>query len=264
MARPKLKECPVGGTGVHAFLYYAACRCLDAGMSIDDAEAYIAPLMSRPPAPPDEVRDALESASGERSTPPRWPGRDFKLIQEIFRRPLTPWKPLPITAEEAVDILFPGNPYLCVGKSSSIFATRRREAWRGKLGANSLIVPSPMTGPQGRTKAGHLSAHTLESTGPRHYLVTEWDWGLRDNHLRMIQHLRQFGALAAVVHSGGRSMQAWWDAKGESDDAMKNFFSYAATLGADTHLWLRSQFCRLPMGLRDGQTPQQVFYLRTQ
>lgn len=261
MSKPALKECPPGGTGCHAWLFYASCRCVDAGMSIDDAEAYIEPLMSRPPAPPTEVRDALDAASGERSVVPRWPGKDFDMVQAVFKEPLPPWAPLEISAEKAIDTLFPGNPLLCVGKSSSYFATKSRKEWKGRLGFNSFIVPSPMSARLGKTNAGHLSAHSLANTGPRHYLITEWDWGTPANHLRMIQHLRQFGTLAAVVSSGGKSTHGWWGAHGESDDAMKNFFGYAAQLGCDTRLWLKSQFVRIPGGLRDNGKRQEILFL---
>ena len=39
-----------------------------------------------------------------------------------------------------------------------------------------LIVPSPMTAPMGRKKSGGLSAHTLDNTGPRKFLVVEFDF----------------------------------------------------------------------------------------
>jgi hypothetical protein len=35
-------------------------------------------------------------------------------------------------AEEIIDILFPGDPLLCVAKSSYDFRTRRRSTWRGQ------------------------------------------------------------------------------------------------------------------------------------
>ena len=51
--------------------------------------------------------------------------------------------------EEIIDALFPGNPLLCCGESTSEFDTRPREAWRGELAAWQLIVPSPMSAPRG-------------------------------------------------------------------------------------------------------------------
>jgi len=56
--------------------------------------------------------------------------------------------------EEIIDRLFPGNSLLCCGKSNSVFDTRPREAWRGKLAAMQLLVPSPMSAIEGVTKEG--------------------------------------------------------------------------------------------------------------
>lgn len=255
------KPCPQSGTGCHSALFWAACCAVDGGVPFEEAEPLIEAWMSRPPAPPTEVRDALDAASGERTTAIRWPARSFKLTQAALKTPRPSWVPLDVTAEEAIDILFPGNPLLCVGKGSNIFTTKPRKAWRGRLSFNSLIVPSPMNALLGKTNAGHLSAHSLTNTGPRHYLITEWDWGTADAHLRMIQHLRQFGTLAAVVNSGGKSTHGWWDCRGEDESAVKEFFNYAVTLGADTRLWLRSQFCRMPAGLRGNGNRQDVLFL---
>ena len=47
----------------------------------------------------------------------------------------------PPQTEHVIDQLFPGNPRLCVGKSSAEFAPRRREVWRGHLSKYQFIVP---------------------------------------------------------------------------------------------------------------------------
>jgi hypothetical protein len=73
--------------------------------------------------------------------------------------------------EEIIDALFPGDPLLCVGRTSYEFATRSSEEWHGKLAAQQLIVPSPMTSRIGRTQEHKASAHALSTTGPRRFLV---------------------------------------------------------------------------------------------
>src|SRR5439155_23646818 len=78
-------------------------------------------------------------------------------------------------AEEVVDLLFPGNPLLCVGATNSVFDTRPRNQWCELLSQNQFIVPSPMTAIWGITKGGKQSKHTLENTGPRRFLVIEFD-----------------------------------------------------------------------------------------
>jgi hypothetical protein len=81
--------------------------------------------------------------------------------------------------EDIIDALFPGDPLLCTGRSNCEFDTRSREEWRGRLSALQLIVPNPMTARIGRTQEGKLSAHALETTGPRRFLVIEQDTGTR-------------------------------------------------------------------------------------
>jgi hypothetical protein len=61
-----------------------------------------------------------------------------------------------------IDRLFPGNPLLCAAKEGAWnFLTHYREEWKGELGDVTLIVPSPMTSPQGMKADGSvISAHT--------------------------------------------------------------------------------------------------------
>lgn len=263
MNTPKLKPCPPGGTGVHAWLYYAACRCIDAEMELDDAEALIAPMMTRSPAPAQEVRHALEAASGEREDTVKWPPRSFKLVQSIFAGPKASFNggDGEFETEEVIDELFPDNPFLCVGYSSSVFVTARREELRGGLSRRSLIVPSPMTGLRGVTKAGHKSAHSLDNTGPRRYIVAEYDWGTPENQAKLILHLSQYAPLRMVVHSGGKSIHGWFGPCVD-ENMSRLFFAQAAATGADPRLWLKSQFCRMPGGTRDGHTKQEILHFQ--
>lgn len=272
----KHKECPPGGTGVHAWLFYMACRARDEKIEKEQAIAYIAPQMTRPPAPPQEVEHAVDAAyGGATSTMPKWPAKNFKLIQQIFKLHLPLWEPLDVDAEHAVDYLFPNNPLLCVGYDSSKFRTRPRKALRGSLGKCSLIVPSPMSAQRGYTQAARreleqgkkfvpMSEHTLENTGDRRYLITEFDWGTQQNQMRLINHLRQYApenALHAVVWSGSKSLHAWWYCEGRPEDALLNFMKYAVSIGADFRTWLKSQFVRLPGGFRhDKQVRQAILY----
>lgn len=258
----KHKECPEGGQGVHAWLYHMACAAVDAGIPDEEAAPYIAGLMTRPPAPPQEVEHALAAArGGPRKPSTKWPVRNFKLIQTIFRDPLPTWKPTGIGAEQAVDVLFPGNPLLCVGLDSARFTTKPREAHRGFLMRASLIVPSPMSARQGRTLAGKLSEHSLDNTGPRRFLITEFDWGTQENQMRLIAHLGKKAPLTAVVSSGGKSLHAWWYCAGKDEAKLLNWMQYAVSLGADFRTWLKSQFVRLPGGRRENGNLQHILFL---
>ena len=164
-------------------------------------------------------------------------------------------------AEKIVDWLFPGNPLLCCGKSSYEFDTQPRETWRGRLAELQVIVPSPMSTAKGVTKEGKPSAHTLSNTGPRRYLVCEFDEGTLDDHAALLLHLRTFAPLVCAVHSGGKSLHGWFLVEGLVEEKVEKFFRYAVSLGADSATWTRSQFIRMPDGKRDDGCKQVTYFV---
>jgi hypothetical protein len=163
--------------------------------------------------------------------------------------------------EEIIDRLFPGDPLLCCGLSKSKFETRSRTEWRGGVDGLQLIVPSPMTARSGLTKEGKESAHALSITGPRRFLVIEFDSGDPDEHATLLIHLAGFAALVCVLHSGGKSLHGWFFVEGQPEEKVLRFFRYAVSLSADERLWGPSQFVRMPDGPRDNGKRQSVFFL---
>jgi hypothetical protein len=261
-----LKPCLASGEGVHTWVFYAACRLIEAGFSDRDADAEIEALMTREPSPPSEIMDALRSARGERSrSAPRWSPVNPAAIAEIAKSgptlvELISRSPEQIQfvpqsrAELFVDALFPGDPWLCVGKASNQFFTAKREAWRGQLSQQSLIVPSPMSSQKGRTKRGKSSCHSEANTGPRRFLVVEFDSGTLNQQAALLWHFAKFAPLALVVFSGSKSAHSWYFCDGEPEDKLQRFFDYAVSLGADHKTWSRCQFVRMPDGRRaDGK-----------
>jgi hypothetical protein len=115
-----LEPCPASGDGVHSWLYYAACRAVEVGMTDEQAVEIIESMMTRPPNPAREVEDALNAARGERSGPSvLWPQANDEQIEAIAHdgmRVVDFWEASPFRmragasrAEEAIDVLFPGN-----------------------------------------------------------------------------------------------------------------------------------------------------------
>ena len=113
---------------------------------------------------------------------PKWPAKDYVRIQEIARHgsklsDFTALSPVSLSneirhTETIIDALFPGDPLLCCGWAQDRFDTRCRSEWRGGLAAMPLIVPSPMRALTGRRKRdGKESAHSLDNTGSRRFLV---------------------------------------------------------------------------------------------
>jgi hypothetical protein len=162
--------------------------------------------------------------------------------------------------EEIIDALFPGDPLLCAGKSNCDFGTRSRSEWRGKLAALQFIVPSPMTKRVGRTQEGKESAHALETTGSRRFLVIEQDTGTIDDQAAVLLHLAERAPLALAVHSGSKSIHGWFYCVGQSEEKLRRFMQHPVSLGADRATWTRSQFVRIPDGTRDNGKRQTAYF----
>jgi hypothetical protein len=163
--------------------------------------------------------------------------------------------------EWIIDRLFPGNPLLCCGKSNSDFDTKPREDWRGELSTLQFHVPSPMSAISGRTKDGRESKHTLNNTGPRRFLICDFDQGDLDDHAGLLIHLAGYAPLVCALHSGNKSLHGWFNVAGQPEERVLKFFRYAVSLGADKLLWTPSQFARLPDGTRSSGERQTVFFL---
>jgi hypothetical protein len=187
--------------------------------------------------------------------------RDGEGLVDLWERSLIRIEDNDPHPEEIIDRLFPGNPLLCCGKSQSEFDTKPQEDWCGALGDLQFIVPSPMAAGTGLTKEGKESKHTLSNTGPRRFLVCEFDGGTVDEQAALILHLGSYAPLVCAPHSGGKSLHSWFFCAGQPEDKVLRFFRYAVSLGADPATWTRSQFVRMPDGRRDNGKRQTVFYL---
>lgn len=162
--------------------------------------------------------------------------------------------------EEIIDVLFPGDPLLCVGRTEYKFSTKPRSTWRDHLHGMQFIVPNPMSRVSGKTQDGKESEHCLDNTGPRRFLVVEFDGPSTDQQARRLRHLGQFAPLVMVVHSGGRSIHGWFFAADQCEETVHKFMRYAVAIGADHATWPRCHFVRMPDGQRDTEHPQRVYY----
>src|ERR1700722_20302871 len=223
----------------------------------------------------------------------RWPKPNAETIAEAIKNgpgilELRGKSPVPFAdqsgsrAEEVIDALFPGNPLLCVGGSNRVFNTLPRQQWRGTLERQQLIVPSPMSRMTAKKQEGKISLHALSNTGPRRFLVIEFDppkWeslddgekarleseekyyrAKRDQHAALHFHLGQRAPLVMVVYSGGKSLHGWYFCAGQEEGRLQDFMARASFLGADPATWTKSQFVRLPEGRRDNGKLQSVIY----
>lgn len=167
-----------------------------------------------------------------------------------------------ITADDWLDWLFPAASFLCLAAGHPETArTRAPQKWTGGPADKcALVVPSPMTGPSGKRLDGRRSHRCLDNTGPRRWLVIEFDSGTRDDQAALHWHLRHkaqaegWPRLSLVVSSGGKSLHGWYGICRDEDTSRK-LMSYAVSLGADAATWNRCQPVRLPEGLRLSTAP---------
>lgn len=270
--------CPPAGAGVHAWIMRAAWACRINKTTAAQAERLILDSMTRDPNSKTEVLEAVNKVFGTElvvwhspqnaKASAKWPEPNAEQIEAVAASGLGVvdlWEASPIRFEDAephtaeiLPRLFPGDPLLCIG-SKFDFATELLSQIEA-VDTFEQIVPSPMLSKYGRTKDGKLSQHTLEATGARRFLVIEGDGTTKDQQAAVLLHLAERAPLSLVVDSGGKSLHGWFFVAGKSDEQLAPFFRLACTLGADKGLWTRSQFARMPGGLRDNGKRQHILF----
>ena len=236
-------------------------------------------------------RKAAHHAPPLRTAPPDWPERGYDEIRRVIAGgfllvdlwELSPIRPEGLEAEYVIDFLFPGNPWLCVGADQRRAETARRESLRGTLAGLQFIVPSPMTGPEGKTQTGRKSPRCLDNTGPRRFLVIEFDFEaeqkgkptpdaplleelaaqgatVADLCASLLLRLGEIAPLCLAVHSGGKSLHGWFPCHDRPETSLRSFMRYAVHLGADRATWTRCQFVRMPGGLRANGARQEILF----
>src|SRR5207237_3829947 len=107
---------------------------------------------------PDEiertVRNSAPNALKNRPWRRKWPQRNYEQIEaigldgvrlsELERNSPGRLNTSDNHAEAIIDSLFPGNPLLCAGPSSTFVLTRPRTEWSAFLSRQQFIVPSAM------------------------------------------------------------------------------------------------------------------------
>jgi hypothetical protein len=266
----QIKSCPAKGQGVHPWLFKTAF-VLHNHFSGDQVEDILSQYVSCD-GREREIREAVansgkivrgEIPSSSLSKP--WPAVDYGLIHKtvldcpVRLKDLQGLSPVRVSekepkTEEILDALYTGNPLLCFGRSANVFRTKPRESWRGRESGFQFIVPNPMIKETGVTKDGKTSERCLENTGPRRFLVTEFDiseedekWApyarewkekgisVLDANVALLIELARRGLprfpLALAVHSGGKSIHSWYFCEGLTDERARLTNTRSAAVG---------------------------------
>lgn len=274
-----LSSCPRAGKGVHKWLFITALKLHRYFPNKDELERMLIQatancgrevLDSEIANAVQDSQRIVENPSAQIHKTSRWPARNSERIEAVVHdgpkltqlADASPakWNDDTRRTEEIIDALFPGNPLLCAALSQDNSHTQRRVLWRGQLAKRQFIVPSPMIAPYGETKSGRWSMRSLANTGPRRFLIAEFDQGTFDQHAALLWHLGKFAPLMMCVHSGGKSLHGWFFVADEPEAVVEKFFRYAVSLGADSATWTRCQLVRMPDGQRENGNRQHVVF----
>lgn len=274
-----LAAVPARGDGLNRWLLRAAIALRRCGRSNHEIQATIEAATMDQPVKRGEIERAVtrsakymtdpSTVTTRRTTPTENPALRAKIVEQSGGVEVVDlWEKSPSrltdegpTAEELIDLLFPGNPLLCCAMKLHSARTKPRSWWRGRLKYAQFIVPSAMTAETGLNQEGRQSSRCLNNTGPRRYLIVEQDSGTPDEQAAVLLHLAEKAPLVLALTSGNKSLHGWFLCKGADEQKLKAFFTYAVTLGADPATWTRCQLVRMPEGRRDNGKRQAVLFL---
>ena len=162
--------------------------------------------------------------------------------------------------------LFRPGELVCMGADSATARVRPlirilRDAERVQF-----ICINPMRGLIANNMEGRPSPRCQNNVLVRRYLVAEYDDASLTKRMQaqLATALANLAPLVMAVHSGGKSVHAWYAVEAMSEEEQVRFFAVACLLGADQSRWDKCGWLRMPGGLRvksDGaRVRQQILY----
>ena len=187
-----MRNDPCPGTGpddtcINDWIFRAAIAARNAKVPASDASELIRECMTRPEKG-SEVSHAIENAYhtaplAHSKQEPTWPAFEQDLWrancnESLGLNDLLSQSPIAVegvTALESLQLLFPDDPLLCLGKSAYAFHVCKLSEASFDISELSLIVPNPASTRLGLTQSGNKSAHAASMFPTRRYLVVEFD-----------------------------------------------------------------------------------------
>lgn len=158
--------------------------------------------------------------------------------------------PIPDNPSQALAVMYPGDPFICIGYAVHDFAVRRRSEWQQlDLSRHERLCPNPFNAPFLTRPDGSTSFKCNELIHHRRFLVIEFDDAGLDQQATRLGWLGKRMPLALVLFSGSKSLHGYYRCDTFSKPSQRLFFELALSIGADRAMWCASQFSRLPGGL---------------
>ena len=265
--------------GIHTWVMDYAWHCrkigINAGEAVKLIQSYDGSL--RRHLKPREAADAVEKAYSAKldpsvrfERPPELPSWNSAETARLHRDMSTTVDSLIDSSPEQdlesfhprgiLERLFPDpDGLVCIGESAFTFLTAPLRDHRHLMG-KQFITPAFMLATYGETQDGKLSMHAKSNTGPRRFIVCDFDEPAPEQHPAIIMHLAKFRPLVMALSSGNKSLHAWFPTTTSIEDD-RLFWRLCIGLGADPALFRNhSQFVRLPNGTRDNGNRQAVVY----
>lgn len=266
------------GDGLHSDLYTAACFMVEEGHTDEVIFNFLreaANQVEERHVPDREITSAINygraKVQGDKVSE-KWPAINDTFRYEVFRNYPANMDKLSKAEEELpqnsayyLERLYLPNELVCAAASTYSFDTQSREDIMRVCSTHYLeyVNPNPMSSKVGVTLEGKESTHCEGNTGPRVYLVIEFDVGTPQEQVSAVKYLSKKLPLVMMLFSGGKSIHAWFYVEGLSEHYVRAFFEEARMLGADTVTWSRCQFCRMPAGRNNKtQNLQSVLYFK--
>jgi len=267
------------GDGIHSDIYAATCFLIEEGHSDEVIFSFIRKASREIPgrAVPDrEIRSAIAYARGskEDGSPKQslnWPDAEALMQTEIQRAFPADMDRLAQNGEDFkqeprlwLPRLFHEEELVCIASDVFHFQTMLLPKAVEITGSYRMefVNPNPMVAETGVTREGKTSHHCEDNTGPRVFLVVEFDSGTPQEQAAYHKYLGKHLPLVIMIYSGGKSTHGWYHCESESETRCRRFFELACQLGADPKTWSVCQFVRLPGGKngKTGKTQQVIHY----
>ena len=167
------------------------------------------------------------------------------------------WEDSPVKVDECspIEILscvYQEDDLICMGKLNS---PKTKSIWEWKADGTSgdLFCPNPMRVEVGINKDGRESSRCRDNVGRRFSIVYECDelelsFDQKASLIRCVLEKSEAN-LRMVVHSGGKSLHAHFEAS-EDEEVNTLFMNLVVKYGGDPHMYYPEQTSRLPNAVR--------------
>jgi hypothetical protein len=294
-----IPSCPSAGSGVHLWLMHAAWACRSAGMNPNEAVYRIEEKMSRPPTPPQEIKQAVDKVyssvsqgTGNRFRKPVRATYNSHTLTSVARKMdgfgfADLESRSPICTEYVTPSRFLRHLYTN-GEKTILFTSYRSQgqgivSWseddddihafddfiRPKEGKGAWFLANPVDGLtrkikrlESSTNPEGKSRRCEECVTSFRYLVLESDQ--TDPALWMAALVQVPLPIVSITSSGGKSLHALVRIDAESGDHWREIKGKIApalvTLGADDSAMTAVRLTRLPQCFRAEKDSWQTLY----